>query len=103
MTECACPSHSIQFPDTHTKTHDTRIHQTGAILHLLVRVEGGEVVTRRLMVPCETAAHAHAFKYKMDQALLAFQSNSASAAQRPARGAGGGAAAADEGGGGRRP
>lgn len=53
------------------------------ILHLHVRVEGeGDAVTRRLMVPCETPAHAKTLKFKLDQALLAWQSTSA-AHQQP--------------------
>ena len=49
--------------------------QTGVILHLQARSESQEEpAPRRLMVPSETAAHAQAFKYKLEQALLAWQS-----------------------------
>lgn len=45
----------------------------GAIIHWNVKLEGGEVTTRRLYVPCESLAHSRAFKCKIDQALLASQ------------------------------
>jgi hypothetical protein len=45
----------------------------GAILHQNVQLEGGEVTTRRLYVPCETPGHSRALKAKIDQALLASQ------------------------------
>lgn len=56
------------------------------ILHLHVRIAGGDAVTRRLMVPCETLGHAQGFKFKLDQALLAWQSAAAHAPAPQQRG-----------------
>lgn len=68
---------------THILIHPTLV-QTGVILHLHVRIGGvgggGDATgTRRLMVPCETLGHARGFKFKLDQALLAWQSAAAHA------------------------
>lgn len=52
--------------------------QTGVVLHLHVRAErGGEGTTRALLVPCETPVYAQTLKFKLDQALLAWQSTAA--------------------------
>jgi len=54
--------------------------RTGVVLHVQGGREGGREgggggATRRFLVPCETVGHARTFKYKMEQALLSFQSS----------------------------
>ena len=51
-----------------------RATQVGVILHMNVRLEGGDSATRRLLVPCEAPSYARTLKYKLDQALLASKS-----------------------------